>query len=117
MSPVPFDNPPADAEVPVTATPATPSTADATISEAWVTIRARKKLILACALLGAIYGIYSGATQPQLYDATGTIEIRSGSSNEYRVGTLSSGENGETSKIPTEVAILKSDSLMLPGTL
>jgi succinoglycan biosynthesis transport protein ExoP len=113
MSPVPFDNPPAEAEVPVPATPAAPSTADATISEAWVTIRARKKLILATAALGAIYGIYSGATQPLLYDASGTIEIRSGSSNEYRVGTLNNGENSESSKIPTEVAILKSDSLML----
>jgi len=113
MSPVPFDNPPAEAEVPVPATPAGGSTADATISEAWVTIRARKKLILGIAALGAIYGIYSGATQPQLYDASGTIEIRSGSSNEYRVGSLSRGESGENSHIPTEVAILKSDSLMI----
>jgi capsular exopolysaccharide synthesis family protein len=113
MSPVPFDNPPAEADVPVPAAPAAASTADATISEAWVTIRARKKLILGVAALGAIYGIYSGATQPQLYDAVGTIEIRSGSSNEYRIGTLSRGENSDSSRIPTEVAILKSESLML----
>jgi polysaccharide biosynthesis transport protein len=112
MSPVPFDNPPADAAVPVaTAAPAS-TTTDATISEAWVTIRARKKMILAIAALGAIYGLYSGYTQPRLFDASGTIEIRSGSSNEYRIGTASR-TNEESSRIPTEVAILKSDSLML----
>ncbi len=84
---------------------------DATLSEAWVTIRARKKLIIAVAALGAIYGFYEGATQPRLYDASGTIEIRSGSSNEYRVGSISRGE--DSSRLPTEVAILKSDSLLL----
>ena len=63
------------------------------------------------AALGAIYGFYEVATQPRLYTASGTIEIRSGSSNEYRVGPAASG--GESSRLPTEVAILKSDSLLL----
>ena len=113
MSTVPFDTPPVDPAVPVgTASPA-PTATDATISEAWVTIRARKKLILAVAALGAIYGLYSGYTQPRLFDASGTIEIRSGSSNEYRMGTVSRLGGDETSRITTEVAILKSDSLML----
>jgi succinoglycan biosynthesis transport protein ExoP len=112
MSPVPFENSPADAEIPAPSTAgSTQNSTDATLSEAWVTIRARKKLILAVAALGAIYGFYEGATQPRLYDASGTIEIRSGSSNEYRVG---SGSNFESSsRLPTEVAILKSDSLLL----
>jgi capsular exopolysaccharide synthesis family protein len=113
MSPAPFDNAPAEAEAPAAAAPATaPTPTDATISEAWVTLRSRKKLILAVASLGAIYGIYTGQTQPRLFDATGTIEIRSGSSNEYRVGTVSRGGE-DSSRIPTEVIILKSDSLML----
>jgi succinoglycan biosynthesis transport protein ExoP len=111
MSPVPFDNAPVDAEVPSSSAGATPNATDATLSEAWVTIRARKKLILAVAALGAIYGIYEGATQPRLYDASGTIEIRSGSSNEYRVGNNGARENN--SSIPTELTILKSDSLLL----
>jgi succinoglycan biosynthesis transport protein ExoP len=112
MSPVPVENSPADAEIPAPSTAgSTQNSTDATLSEAWVTIRARKKLILAVAALGAIYGFYEGATQPRLYDASGTIEIRSGSSNEYRVG---SGSNFESSsRLPTEVAILKSDSLLL----
>lgn len=111
MSPAPFENPPADAEVPAAPTGATQSGADATLSEAWVTIRARKKLIIAVAALGAIYGMYEGATQPRLYDASGTIEIRSGSSNEYRLGASNRFEEG--SRLPTEVEILKSDSLLL----
>jgi capsular exopolysaccharide synthesis family protein len=111
MSPVPFENSPADAEVPAASAGTTQNATDATLSEAWVTIRARKKLILAIAALGAIYGVYEGATQPRLYDASGTIEIRSGSSNEYRMGSTSN--MGESSRIPTEVAILKSDSLLL----
>ena len=113
MSPVPFDTPPADAAVPSGAAAPGPNATDATISEAWVTIRARKKMILAIAALGAIYGVYSGYTQPRLFDASGTIEIRSGSSNEYRIGGVNRPGGDETSSITTEVAILKSDSLML----
>jgi len=111
MSPAPFENPPADAEVPATASGAPQNATDATLSEAWVTIRARKKLILGVAALGAIYGFYQGATQPRLYDASGTIEIRSGSSNEYRLGATERGDQG--SRLPTEIAILKSESLLL----
>src|ERR1700722_18795698 len=101
MSPVPFENSPADPEVPATSAGAPQNATDATLSEAWVTIRARKKLILAVTALGVIYGFYEGATQPRLYDASGTIEIRSGSSNEYRVGTTPGRE--EETKITTEV--------------
>jgi capsular exopolysaccharide synthesis family protein len=110
MSPVPFENSPAEAEVPAAATGAPQNATDATLSEAWVTIRARKKLIIAMAALGAIYGFYQGATQPLLYTAGGTIEIRSGSSNEYRIGGSSLGGDA---RLPTEVSILKSNSLLL----
>ena len=110
MSPVPFENSPADAEVPATASGTPQNATDATLSEAWVTIRSRKKLIIAVAALGAIYGFYQGATQPRLYTAGGTIEIRSGSSNEYRIGASAAGGD---SRLPTEVAILKSNSLLL----
>lgn len=64
MSPVPFENPPADAEVPAAASGTAQNATDATLSEAWVTIRARKKFILGVAALGLIYGFYQGATQP-----------------------------------------------------
>jgi succinoglycan biosynthesis transport protein ExoP len=110
MSPAPFENSSANAEVPAAPPGTTQNASDATLSEAWVTIRSRKKLIIAVALLGAIYGFYQGATQPRLYTAGGTIEIRSGSSNEYRIGASASGGD---SRLPTEVAILKSNSLLL----
>ncbi len=110
MSPVPIEKSPADAEVPATSAGSAQNATDATLSEAWVTIRARKKIIIAMAALGAIYGFYQGSTQPRLYTAAGTIEIRSGSSNEYRIG--GSAQGGD-SRLPTEVAILKSNSLLL----
>lgn len=110
MSPVPFENSPANAEVPAPSSGTSQNATDATLSEAWVTIRARKKLIFAMAAVGAIYGFYQGSTQPRLYTAGGTIEIRSGSSDEYRIGNSSQGGD---SRLPTEVAILKSDSLLL----
>jgi capsular exopolysaccharide synthesis family protein len=77
-----------------------------------VTIRKRRYLILAATVLGGAYGFYQGIVQPHVYVSIGTIEIRSGSSNEFRVGSaVPSGP--ETSRMPTQVAILKSDSLML----
>ncbi len=63
--------------------------ADTTLSEALLTVRKRKYLIAAIASLGIAYGFYKGTTQPRLYQATGTIEIRTGSSNQFRVNASS----------------------------
>ena len=76
-----------------------------------MTVRKRKYIVLAISLIGIIYGFYKGATQPRLFNAYGDIEIRSGSSDQFRVGTGSAGSGGN--RIPTEVAILKSDTLLL----
>jgi polysaccharide biosynthesis transport protein len=84
---------------------------DNTLSDALMTIRKRKYVILAFVLLGLIFGFYKGVTQPRLYDAYGNIEIRSGSANQYRVaGGL---EAADGNRLFTEVAILKSDTLLL----
>ena len=77
-----------------------------------MTIRKRKYVVLAISLLGVIFGFYKGVTQPRLFDAYGDIEIRSGSSDQYRVAVGSAGAGGG-SRLPTEVAILKSDTLLL----
>jgi capsular exopolysaccharide synthesis family protein len=82
------------------------------LSEAWVTLRKRKWLILGMTLLGILYGIYKAKSQPRLFSSTGVIEIRSGSANEFKIGTTGTGTGG-SSQIPTQVAILKSDSLIL----
>jgi len=110
-----YETAPEEAEVPSSATgtfSATTTGADTALSDAWVTLRKRKFLILGFALLGAFYGLYKGSTQVRLYDSSGTIELRSGSANEYRISASSSGTEG-SSRIPTQVAILKSDSLLL----
>ncbi|MES2391993.1 MAG: polysaccharide biosynthesis tyrosine autokinase [Acidobacteriota bacterium] len=87
--------------------------ADTTLSEAWLTLRKRKYYILIAALLGIAYGFYQGATQPRLFESYGNIEIRAGSSNEYRISSTSALNSQGSSRIPTEVAILKSDTLLL----
>ncbi len=86
--------------------------ADTTLSEALLTIRKRKYIIAAIALLGIIYGFYKGTTQPRLYQSTGTIEIRSGSSSQFRVNG-STGYGPASSSLQTQVVILKSDTVLL----
>lgn len=82
------------------------------MSEALLTVRKRKYIIGAIALLGVIYGFYKGTTQPRLYQATGTIEIRTGSSNQFRING-NAGYGSATSSLPTQVAIIKSDTVLL----
>ncbi len=112
MSSAPFDDPRTAPDTHTArAVPATPAP-DTTLSDSWIVIRKRKWIIIGMALLGGIYGLYQGVSQVRLYDATGTIEIRAGSSNEYRLTGSGSGGDGGT-RISTEIVILKSDSLML----
>ncbi len=95
----------------LTPTTAESASTDATLADALTTIRKRKYVIIAFALLGVLYGLYKGATQPRLYEAHGRIEIRSGSANQYRLGSVV-GESEGNGRIPTEVAILQSDTLL-----
>jgi len=85
---------------------------DATLSEAWLTIRKRKFIIIAAAILGIAYGFYQAYTQPKIYESHGEIEIRSGSSNEFRVNNTSLGA-ANNSVLPSQVVILKSDTILL----
>ena len=104
VSPLPADaNPPAGA---------TQNPADTTLSEALLTIRKRKYLIAAITALGLAYGFYKGTTQPRMYQATGTIEIRTGSSQQFRVGG-GPGYGSASSSLSTQVAIIKSDTVLL----
>jgi capsular exopolysaccharide synthesis family protein len=103
VPPLPHDPPQADG--------AGSNPADSTLSEALLTVRKRKYFIAAITLLGVIYGFYKGTTQPRLYEASGTIEIRSGSSNQFRVNG-SPGFGTGTSSLATQVAIIKSDTIL-----
>jgi polysaccharide biosynthesis transport protein len=87
---------------------------DTTLSEALITLRKRRWVLISAVLLGLAYGVYTAETQPKLFEAFGRIQVRSGSSNEYRVSAVQGyGSESAASKMLTEVAILQSDSLML----
>lgn len=87
---------------------------DTALSDAIVTLKKRRKILILAILLGLGYGIYKAQTQPKLYEAVGRIQVRSGSSNEYRLSAVQAlGGTDTASKMLTEIAILRSDSLML----
>lgn len=88
---------------------------DTTLSEALLTLKKRRWIVIVAALLGLVYGVYKAKTQPKLYKAFGQIQVRSGSSNEYRLDAAQAmmGGTDTASKMLTEIEILKSDSLML----
>ena len=65
------------------------ATTDTTLSDLLQIVRKRKWIIAAALLLGAMYGLYKGSTQPRIYDAYGLIQIRKGSSDQYRVSATS----------------------------
>ncbi|WP_348266369.1 polysaccharide biosynthesis tyrosine autokinase [Edaphobacter paludis] len=89
--------------------------ADNTLSEAILTLKKRRWIVIVAVLLGFVYGIYKAKTQPKLYNAFGQIQVRSGSSNEYRIDAAAAmgGSTDTASKMLTEIQILKSDTLML----
>jgi polysaccharide biosynthesis transport protein len=89
--------------------------ADNTLSEAFLTLKKRRWIVIAAVLLGLGYGVYRAKTQPKLYHAFGQIQVRSGSSNEFRLDAAQAmiGGTDTASKMLTEIQILKSDSLML----
>ena len=66
---------------------------DTTLSETLITLRKRKRVLLAFVLAGLLYGIYAAETQPRIFEAFGRIQVRSGSSNEYRVSAVSGAKS------------------------
>src|SRR5580704_4412748 len=85
---------------------------DTTLSEALIMLRKRLSVIIACVVLFAAYGFYKALTQIKVYEAYGEIEVRSGSSDEFRVTPSSFFGDDPQRKMLTEEAILTSDSLM-----
>jgi polysaccharide biosynthesis transport protein len=86
---------------------------DTTLSEALIVLRKRKLVLIIAVLLGLAYGIYKAESQPKLFESYGRIQVRSGSSNEYRVSTVQEYGGDSNSKLLSEIEIIKSDSLML----
>jgi capsular exopolysaccharide synthesis family protein len=86
---------------------------DTTLSEALIVLRKRRWILVVAVLLGLAYGIFKAESQPRLYDSYGRIQVRAGSSNEYRVSAVGEYGGDAGSRLLTELEILKSDSLML----
>src|SRR5216683_3311796 len=112
------------AQPPVTGAPETPqagfsaTVTDTTLSEALITLRKRRWILIIAVLLGLLYGIWKAETQPRVYEAFGRIQVRSGSSNEYRVSAVPGYSNDTASKMLTEIAILQSNMhiVLVPKT-
>jgi capsular exopolysaccharide synthesis family protein len=83
------------------------------LSEALIVLRKRKLILIIAVLLGLAYGIFKAESQPKLYESYGRIQVRSGSSNEYRVSTVQEYGGDSNAKLLSEIEIIKSDSLML----
>ena len=83
------------------------------LAENLLTLRKRKWIILAAVFLGTVFGVIRAVSTPKTYVSGGTIQVRPGSSNEFRIGNGSSGPQDLGTRLETEVAILQSDSLLL----
>ncbi|HUZ04150.1 MAG TPA: polysaccharide biosynthesis tyrosine autokinase [Acidobacteriaceae bacterium] len=84
------------------------------LSENLLTLRKRKWIVLAAIFIGGVFGVIKAVTTPKVYTAGGTIQVRPGASNEYRIaGQSGPGSEDLSIRLETEVAILQSDSLLL----
>ncbi len=92
--------------------PAAP-VAEATLSDSLATLRKRKMVVLAAVLIGLLIGIYKSLTQIKLYDASGRIQVRSGSSNEFKLSAAGTLGDDPQRKMLTEVSIITSDTLLV----
>ncbi len=86
---------------------------DTSLSEALITLRKRRWVVIWALLAGLVYGVFRAETQPRMYAAFGRIQVRSGASNEYRLSAVQGFTSDTTTKMMTEIEIIKSDSLML----
>jgi polysaccharide biosynthesis transport protein len=83
------------------------------LAENLLTLRKRKWIVLMCVFIGTVFGVLRAITTPKTYTTYGTIQVRLGASNEYRIGAGSSGPQDLGTRLETEAAILQSDSLLL----
>ena len=85
---------------------------DTSLTEAVATLRKRRWVLILATVLGASYGTYKAYTQPKLYGATATIQVHNGASNAYRVDTSGDYGDDQTTRMNTEMEILRSNALL-----
>lgn len=108
-----FSQEPPNLGVPRPALAPAAQTTDATLSEALIVLRKRRLVLAIAVLLGGMYGIYRGLTQPKLYEASGRIEIHSGASSEYKLSSGAMPVEDASTRMQTQVTIIQSDTLLL----
>jgi succinoglycan biosynthesis transport protein ExoP len=87
--------------------------ADTSISDSFATLRKRKWLLILAATLGMALGLYRAYTQPKVFDAASIIQVRAGSTNQYKLNADVDFSGDSQEKMNTEIQILKSESLMI----
>lgn len=86
---------------------------DSTLSESLIVLRNRRMAIITFTIVGIVIGLYHSLTQPKVFEAFGRIQVRTGSSNEYKISAVTAMGDDPQRKMMTEVAILTSDSLLV----
>ena len=86
--------------------------ADATLSETLIVLRKRRLLLIACIAAGVGFGFFKSVTQPRVYEAFSDIEVRTGSSDEFRLTTPTLLGDDPQRKMLTEEAIIESDTIL-----
>ena len=89
-----------------------PRATDTTLAEALTTVRKRRWLVILFVILGTAYGLYKAVTEIRLYEAFGRIEVRAGSSDEFKLSSASFFGDDPQRKLSTEEAIIQSDTLL-----
>jgi len=85
---------------------------ETSLSEAVAVLRKRLWILVLSAVLGVSYGIYRATSQPRLFTASSTVQVRNGSSNAYRLDSNSYYGDDSLTRMNTEIAILQSDTLL-----
>lgn len=86
---------------------------DTTLADTVKVLRKQKWVLIITVALGIAFGTYKAIVRPKLYIASGELQVRPGASNQFRVGEMVAPMMDSSNRLNTEVAILKSDSLML----
>lgn len=104
--------PPATASTPLRPIGTREESGDTSLSEAFGTLRKRKWVLITAVILGGAYGAYKAYSQPKIFDATSTIQVHSGAAAEYKLNAAADYSDDSQTKMNTELAILKSDTLL-----
>jgi succinoglycan biosynthesis transport protein ExoP len=86
---------------------------DTTLSESLIVLRNRRMAIITAMIVGIMIGLYQSVTQEKVFEAFGKIQVRTGSTSEYKLSTVGSLGDDPQRKMMTEVAILTSDTLLV----